>query len=258
MAVEGDFDSRFWSARINSNFARIVHCGGKSNLLGLLELYVEHGYAGIAAVADADFDRLFGRINAHWCLSYTDNCDLESTLIISNALQRILSEYGDESKIGSFEKVSERQIQEHLRLLASFFGGLRLVNEVKNYRVDFEKLSPYKYINNTSWALDEVTLAQDFLNLAGITNEQLVLDQNELNANFFLEPWSLVQGHDCIRILAIGLTPSIIGVTGQKSVSPAELQKAFRLTFDADDLTQTTMYRDLARVQMRHGAQLFA
>lgn len=258
LAVEGDFDSRFWSTRINSNFARIVHCGGKPNLLGLLELYVDHGYKGLAAIADADFDRLFGKIDSHWCLSYTDHSDLESTLIISNALPRILSEYADKLKIDWFEESSGKRIQDHLRLLASFFGTLRFVNEAKNYRVDFDKLSPYKYISGTSWALDEVALVQDFLSLAGITSEQLLLDQNKLHANCILEPWSLVQGHDCLRILAIGLTPSIIGLTGQKSVNQAELQKAFRLTFDADDLTRTTMYRDLVNVQVKHGARLFS
>jgi Protein of unknown function (DUF4435) len=258
LAVEGDFDSRFWGTRIDSNFARIVHCGGKPNLMGLLDLYVTHDYRGLAAIADADFDRLFGRVNSHWCLSYTDHCDLESTLIASDALKRILSEYGDVAKISKFEDTNDKQIVEHIRSLGVFFGCLRFINEAKNYQVDFDKLSPYKYIDGNSWFLDEARLVQDFLRLAGITNGQLTTDQNHCIASLACGPWDLVQGHDCTKILAIGLSPSIVGLPRNRSVDLAELQKAFRLTFDSSDLLRTRMYQGLLRVQERHGTKLFA
>lgn len=257
LAVEGDFDSRFWGARIDTGCVRIVHCGGKPNLLGLLDLYDQHSYHRLMAIADADFDRLSGNLRSLWCLVYTDTCDLESTLISSAALQRILVEYGDVSKIQHFETVNGFDVREHVREISSCFGKFRFINSVRDYGVDFDKLSPYRYVDTNSWILDEQKLGEDFLTLANITSAQLASDQHQLFSQLVFDPWSLVQGHDCMKILAIGLGASAIGRPGQKSIDQAELQKAFRLTFDQISLEQTRMYQGLVDAQKAHGLQLF-
>lgn len=258
LAVEGDFDSRFWGARIDVNNARIVHCGGKPNLLGLLDLYEQHNYRRLAAVADSDFDHLLGRSRSLWNLAYTDLYDLESTLICSGALQRVLAEYADILKIQSFENSNNFYVKEHLRVVSTSFGKLRFINAVKDYGVDFDKLSPYKYVDTASWNLNEMTLVSDFLGLAGITESVLEEDKKELFSKFVFDDWGLVQGHDCMKILAIGLGPSILGKTGQRSIDQAELQRAFRLTFDSSNLEASKMHQDLVKAQQLHGLQLFA
>lgn len=257
LAVEGDFDSRFWGARIDAKSARIVHCGGKLNLLGLVDFYQQHAYERLAAIADADFDRLHGTLRSLWCLSYTDNCDLESTLICSEALRRVLAEYGDQLKIQNFEGLKGFDVKEHLRASSECFGRLRFISAVRAYNVDFTKLSPYKYIDTGSWSLDETALTKDFLALADLTDAQLLLDKNEIFPRLVCDPWSFVQGHDCMKILAVGLGASAIGRAGQRTVDQAELQKAFRLAIDPVNLAQTRMYQHLVLAQLRHGLSLF-
>lgn len=257
LAVEGDFDSRFWGARIDPLNARIVHCGGKPNLLGLLDLYANQNYNRLTAVTDADFDHILGHSRSLWCLSYTDLCDLECTLINSHALTRILAEYCDTAKIAIFENQCGYKVKEYLRVVCTCFGQLRLINAVNNYMVDFNQLSPYKYIDIISWQLDESALIRDFINLAGISSSQLTIDQNQVLTQSLCASWSLVQGHDCMRILAIGLSQNVIGLAKQKSIDQTELQKAFRLTFDHENLTQTKMFQDLVQAEKRHGLKLF-
>lgn len=258
LAVEGDFDSKFWGSRIDVNQARIVNCGGKPNLLGLLDLYEQHNYQRLAAVVDADFDRLLGSLRALWCLSYTDKCDLESTLVHSDALDRILAEYGDAQKIQHFESIKGHSVREHIRTISTCFGKLRFINAAQGYGVDFDKLSTYKYIDKASWAFDEAKLIQEFLALAKITDEQLAVDKKTLLSQLACDEWGLVQGHDCMNILAIGLNSDVIGQTRQKSINQTELQKAFRLAFDPALLTSTKMYQDLIKVQKLHNLPLFS
>lgn len=257
-AVEGDFDSMFWKTRIDRDKARIVQCGGKTNLLGLLDLYEPRNYDRLIAVADADFDRHLGSIRSIWCLSYTDRCDLETTLIGGDSFIRILGEYGDEIKIRTFEESRGVSVLEHLRVVSSCFGSLRFINAVRGYGIDFDKfLSPYKYVSVHDWSIDEPKLVQDFKNRAEISDAQLSLDQDVLLDAKVSDPWGLVQGHDCIKILAIGFGAAILGKGGQKSIDQAELQKALRLTFNMNELMLTRMYQDLMNAELRHGFPLF-
>lgn len=257
LAVEGDFDSRFWGAKIDSMSSRIVHCGGKSNLLGLLNLCADQNYRQLVAVLDADFDRLLGKIKPIWCLSYSDNCDLETTLLCTGVFNKILAEYGDVLKVSGFEQLNQTTTLDYLLRVSGCFGRLRFINTLKDYRVNFDELSPYKYIDTRNWKLNKTNLELDFLHFAQITPEQLARDLYELETMNLSDPWVFVQGHDCLKILSIGLSPAIVGRAGAKSIDQAELQKAIRLSCSDVDIALTNMHKTLKAAESIHGLPLF-
>ena len=80
--LEGDFDQQFLTARLNSSSLRPINCVGKSNVLGTLDLLTSTDQAQkIVALADKDYDEILSRLRQSSQLIYTDENDLEVTLL---------------------------------------------------------------------------------------------------------------------------------------------------------------------------------
>jgi hypothetical protein len=102
LLVEGPDDAKLWNARVKDGSPTIVITGGRNTLLNALERIEEKKLAGVLGVADADWDRVFGRLRERVNLIYTDCHDLEVTLCFASALRKTLFEHGDEHKIRAF------------------------------------------------------------------------------------------------------------------------------------------------------------
>ncbi len=258
LALEGEDDIRFWRSRVDPSSLRLLQCGGKSILMGLLDIVEARNHTRTLALADADFERALNTLRVSTSLAYTDLCDLDSTLVFSKALDKIISEYGDHIKLAAFEAAQGISFVRHLIKISLAFGRLRFVNFSQGWGVDFDKLSPYKYVDHSTWALDESRLNADVLQLSNCS--QLEFDSAILECLEVLngDPLSLVQGHDCMRVLAIGLGPKALGITGGKAFAEGEARKAFRLAFDRSIMRQTSMWRDLNSLAISKGQNIFS
>lgn len=241
--VEGDDDSKFWKTRIAKGQTSIVNCEGKPNLLGASQIISRQGLSRVAGVYDPDFEHLFGVIHVPNILTPTDENDLEVTLLASEALDLLLHEYADEALLGEFRVSQDLSAVDQLERMSQEFGKLRLLSKQLDHNVDFDRLSPYRFVSQDDWSLDLVELHVEYARLAGISVEQLHAD---LTATIpATKPWGLCQGHDSIRILAQGLRKKI----GKKQINEQDLARVLRIAYSLDMLQRSQMYKSLRALE---------
>ena len=236
MLVEGGTDCSFWKLRFNQYAQyQLVICGNKSAVISSIMLLDKMAKSRMLGVIDDDFDSILGISYASTNLFSTDTHDLETMLVNSTALTKILIELGDSTKISHFETISKKSVTDTLVDISLVFGRLRLLNARNNWSVDFSEVSPWKYVDKDTWKLDKDKLFSEFANKIGATPLDI---ENAVTAEVSTPPWNIIQGHDALNILAIGLRFAL----STMQVSEKELFRYFRLTYDNTIFQSTALF----------------
>lgn len=250
--LEGDDDLRFWKKRLSSCTVTMVTCEGKQNIIGTAVLAGKLGLTAVAGVYDPDFERLRGITHCPKILVPTDRNDLEVTLVVSGALSILLHEYGDEKLIGEFQADTGVSVPDHIENVSSEFGRLRFLNDRLSHEVDFDKLSPYRFVSVADWSLDREGLHAEYAALSS-TDPNALLDAIEAHCPPTVG-WGYSQGHDCLRILAQGLKRRI----GRRQMPEQEVARVLRIAYSVEMLQSSAMYASLRVIENSLHTYLFA
>ncbi|MBE0449032.1 MAG: DUF4435 domain-containing protein [Actinobacteria bacterium] len=251
--VEGIDDSKFWKHRLNSDNVAIVNCEGKLNLLGAAADIFNSSISGVAGIYDADFDRLLGISHSPNFVVPTDANDLEISLLMSGALNIFLSEYADAELLDDFENTSGISVAEQIERTSREFGRLRFLSKVAGHRVDFDQLSPYRFVSIDDWSLDHKALKNEYAALASIDTQDLEA-MLESQCSQVAPAWAYSQGHDAVRILARGIRR----VIGRRQMDEQDVARVLRIAYSKQMLEQTDMYALLCVIQEALPLPLFA
>ena len=131
--------------------------------------------------------------------------------------------------------------------VALHFGQLRLLNHMRHYQVDFDQLTPYRYVNPSDWTLDVNELHKDFCIKSGVSHAVLPHAITTLPTG---APSDMVQGHDLLRVLDIGLKGLL---KGKRACGERELRSRLRLALEQADLVQSAMHQSITSVIQRFG-----
>ncbi|MEG4347888.1 DUF4435 domain-containing protein [Microcoleus sp. A003_D6] len=121
LIAEGDTDARVWKNLVDSTNCRVENAHNKDNAVKVLNILEKDNFAGVLAIVDADFWILEGTVNSNPNLLLTDTHDLETMLLKSPSLEKVLSEHGSEQKVKDFGK----DIRQTLLESAKVIGYLR-------------------------------------------------------------------------------------------------------------------------------------
>ena len=95
LIAEGDTDTRVWENLVDSTKCCVENAFNKDNAVKVLNILEQANFAGVLAVVDADFDILEKTVPLSRNLLLTDTHDLETMLLKSPALEKVLREqYG--------------------------------------------------------------------------------------------------------------------------------------------------------------------
>jgi hypothetical protein len=102
------------------------------------------------------------------------------------------------------------------------FGRLRWLSDRERLRIDFQKLSPHRFVKpDWSFHVDELIIA---------AAAQIGQDPQQLRTNIDglldVDPWLVCQGHDLLAILAIGLAAG--GVLGHSKPDSKKIASVLR------------------------------
>jgi len=196
LMVEGSTDERVYGNFVSNTKCRLIIATGKDKAVRALELLENGGLDGILTIIDADFWRLDGIEPDSSNLLMTDSHDLETMILYSDALDKVLSEFGSAGKIAKLG----RPIRDILLECGLPIGYLRWLSSPTkdNLSLKFKELSFDKFV-------DEKTLCVDVDNLIRelkTNSKDSTLDENETKLKIMVLAG---EGHDLVQILSVGL-----------------------------------------------------
>jgi Protein of unknown function (DUF4435) len=103
LLIEGSTDKIFYGRLTNKSICTLFPISGKpsskSLVINVLQILEQSEFAGVLAIVDADFDHLETLPASSSNLLYTDSHDLETMILSSNALEKVVGEYSSEDKM---------------------------------------------------------------------------------------------------------------------------------------------------------------
>jgi hypothetical protein len=242
LIAEGDTDSRVWKNLVDSTKCRVENAYNKDNAVKVLNILEKDNFAGVLAIVDADFDILEETLPLSPNLLLTDTHDLETMLLKSPALEKVVTEHGSAEKIESFAK----DIRQTLLESAKIIGYLRWASLKFNYCLKFEGLAFNKFVDDRTLILDE----SDLIQTVKKKSQKQGLDEQEIRENMeslktdTQDIWHVCCGHDMISILSIGLCKALGSFSSQKA-DPNVLESYLRVAYESAHFRETKLYRSI-------------
>ena len=232
LIVEGSTDARVYGSLVSETGCRLIPATGKDKAVGALELLENGGFDGVLTIVDADFQRLDGIEPNSSNLLLTDSHDLETMILHSDALDKVLAEFGSAREI---EKLG-RPIRDILLEGGLPVGYLRWLSSPAKDKLSlkFKKLSFDKFV-------DEKTLRVSIDNLIRelkTNSKDSTLGENETKLKIMAlageghDPWQVCSGHDLVQILSIGLINVFGNPRRGATATPDQVDVALRLAYN--------------------------
>ena len=240
LVVEGVSDVRFWSTRRHPR-CELVDGEGKLNVVGSVRRLDGEGLEGVLGVVDDDYDSLMGVDPGVTNIIRTDAHDLECILCRSSALEKVLAEFGDATKIRRFVDMEGVDVRTGLLNRALVFGRLRLAAMRHNLRIDRAAIRVQRFVDIDTWMVDREGLIRAVV-MDGSPDDENVLIRCIAQLPS-ADPWFVVQGHDMVQVLRRGLMSALGDV--QASVGPEQISQVLRSALFPNDLQATMLWADI-------------
>lgn len=233
LIVEGPDDSRFWQPRVRIKHEAIIVANGIHNLQGCMKSLDNRLLGSVCAIADTDFCNFMPEDKFSECADvyFYDEGFLETFILNTAALRKVISVHADPVRVEAFQRNNKpHTIYSHLRLIASKFGRLRILNERNSWGACFDKIfTPHKYVKIETWELNEHQLMTDYATKVGHPVSEI---QSACASISIPGSMQLVHGHDSLKILSIGLQC----VLGSSNIGHKALFKDLILAFETESL----------------------
>ncbi|MBD2492778.1 DUF4435 domain-containing protein [Nostoc sp. FACHB-280] len=243
LLVEGSSDKVFYQRFVDELACELVDTSGKpssrQNAIDILEILEQSNFQGVLVIVDADFDRLKSLVSSSHNLLYTDTHDLETMLIQSPALDKVLAEFGSEEKIAQFK----RDVRLTLCEIGISVGYLLLISLSEGLNLTFEGITFSKFIDEQTLQINELRMIQEVKNKSqaySLKDEELqkqLISQKNNNH----DPWQVCCGHDLVEILSLGLRKAL-GTNKAADVEPNALERSLRLAYEEVYFCKTQLY----------------
>lgn len=239
LIAEGDTDARVWKNLVDSTKCRVENAHNKDKAVKVLNILEQANVTGVLAIVDADFEILEGTVPLSQNLLFTDTHDLETMLLKSPALEKVLLEHGSETKIKGFGKDVRQTLLEN----ANIIGYLRWASLKFDYCLKFEDLEFKKFVDERTLLLNKSKLIKTVKD----KSQKLALDETEVKAKMdslkteTQDMWYVCCGHDMIAILSIALC-KVLGSYSSKQVGRDVLEKDLRLAYESAHFRETKLY----------------
>lgn len=244
LIVEGGDDGRLYGNFVDHKNCRIIIAQGRDNAIQALSILEKDSFAGVLALVDADFWIVEKTSLPSPNLIITDTHDLETMIIKSPALDKIVSEFGHAGKL---EKLN-RNVRSILLEKCVVIGCLRLINARSNLTLDFKNLSFNKFIDSSTLNVNvsELIRILKARSLSPALSESMLRQQIRDIENENYDPWQICCGHDLVSLLSIGLS-KLFGSTNARDIQVEPLEKSLRLAYESAYFVTTGVYKKLIK-----------
>lgn len=203
--VEGKTDVLIYRRLLNGESCTTIPANNKENAIDALDIIEQGSYDGVLAIVDSDFWRIDGNYPGKENLFATDTHDLESLILSSNALEKVLAEYADEEQIGEFDKSIRQMLLEN----ALPIGLIRWISlpHKKNLCINFKDMRFSEFIDRCTFKVDIDLLVGQIRTCLPEAHIDERVSRHDILALMRQENdlWQICCGHDLVKILLFGL-----------------------------------------------------
>jgi hypothetical protein len=243
LLVEGSSDRIFYERFVDKVACVSISISGKPSsklrVIAVLSTLEKSNFQGVLAVVDADFDRLEVYSHSSPNLIRTDTHDLETMLLNSSALEKVIAEFGSEEKIVKLG----RDVRTVLLEAGMPIGYLLWISQLDELNLTFEGITFSKFIDDQTLQIDELKLIQEVKNKSqafALKSEDLKQRLTNQKSDSH-DPWQVCCGHDLVEILSLGLRKAI-GSAKTSDVEPNSLERSLRLAYEETYFCKTQVY----------------
>jgi hypothetical protein len=228
LVVEGRDDRLFCERFIDTSTCNIVVAENKENVCEVIRILDDDHFLGALGMVDADFDRIEGSELPSVNIVISETHDLETMLIRSPALDRVLVEFGSSEKLETFG----RDVRDALLTATLPIGYLRLHSRQTELNLRFQGLNYAICVDPQSLEVDHPALVQEAKNRSqrpDLSSAELETAIRSLEGTID-DPWQVCTGEDMVSILAIGLRRPL-GTNSAQIVNSEVLRRSLRLAY---------------------------
>jgi hypothetical protein len=251
LLVEGETDVRFFLNLTKDEICKILDVHGKDNVIDTIKELDKRKGEGFLGIVDADFWVLEG-IKPIDNLLYTDTHDIETMIILSPALEKVLKEFLPGDKLDCIQKlcIDVRQV---LLQIGLPIGCLRWISHKERLELDFDVPSFDPFVNPQKLSVDNSEMIRCIIRVN--TKKRITMSdsdfENKLNELMKLkeDPWHVCQGHDLVCILKIILPVVLDKLVDhqklesiQRKLYQSDLDRNLRLAYEPQYFVETKLY----------------
>lgn len=256
LMVEGPMDEQFFGRFIDEEKCHIEAIGGRETVIQVLSLLEQRAISGVLAIVDADYDILMSIYPATPNLLFTDTHDVETMIIKSSALERVLQRFCTKEKI---EKLKTRSGREDIRAViiecGKPIGYLRLISKRDGLNLKFDDIDFRSFIDmqlftpNVGALIESVAInghnGIDKLQSLDITKEEIKSKIEQLEKSN-LDHWYVCRGHDLTQILSIAFHKHI-AKSKVKNLTQEAIEGTLAFAFDLSFFQKTDLYSSIKK-----------
>jgi Protein of unknown function (DUF4435) len=246
LVVEGQTDALLYKRLADSERCRLIVAHNKKNVVEILLILESGDFAGALAIVDADFDVLERTVFVSSNIFLTDTHDLETMMLKSPALEKLLSEMGSETKLAEFVKARGKDLREALLEEGLHPGYLRWVSLRHGHALKFEGLNYRAFTDHLTLTIDQSKLIETIKNHSHKPqpSDHELQQQIEAISEETHDKWHVCCGHDLICILSVGLHKAI-GSYNWKEIEPEIIERSLRLAYESAWFRHTRLYASI-------------
>jgi ribosomal protein L13E len=254
LLVEGNSDKAFYKNFVNQNTCRIKVTMGKQRAIDILQILdnEDSRFAGILVIVDADFDRLESSPHQSPNLLRTDTHDLETMILQSPALDKLLAIFATDDKLKEFG----RNIRTALLKAGMSIGYFLWLSRSENLNLTFDGIKFKEFIDDKTLQINELKLINEVKNKSQPTAKSALSDPTEIQKRIAAkkkddhDPWQVCRGHDLVEILSIGLRKALgsnkaIDVEARSDERKSTLENQLMLAYEAAYFLKTQLYQGI-------------
>jgi hypothetical protein len=246
--VEGHTDQRLYNQYLDRRTVVTMLAHGKDEVLGALAILAAEGIPGVAGIIDADFARVGPRPAWPHNVLLTDTHDLETMIIKSPALDKLLEQCASPLKIAELADRVGVGPREILLRAGTTIGWLRYINEREGLNLKFDGIDFGKFTDRDTLRVDPEALVRTVRNHGrswDVPEPYLIAAVAEV-ADSTADPWQVCCGHDLVEVLSVGLA-SALATRDAGERAPSRLEESLRLAYERQWFVQTSLWASLRK-----------
>jgi hypothetical protein len=223
---------------------RTIPSNGRLNAVVATITLNSEGFLGFLTIVDADFDRLDSITPRAVNILYTDSHDLETMLLNSTALDRVLPELLSPRR----KDISQSTILQLALQAGAPIGILRWVSSPakQNLGLKFKGVDFRRFVAFPSFVSNIDAMIQEVLRNTGAC----VIDIGRLKTSYYaidgrsIDLWDVCSGHDLVELIFIGLKDRF-GNRRAKSTTLEVFDAMVRIAYSESDFRSTKLFQQI-------------